>query len=280
MRRAMLTLAVLLSTISAARAQQRPLLTEDPETVGAGHVLVETGLTWSHDRTFSQSGLTGNLLEVPQIGLSIGVGAIAEIQVDGGLYSRLAITKREPAPLSDLVTAMGDTTTSIDDIVVGAKVRLVAEQKGRPAVGIRMVTRLPNASNESGLGLDTMDFMATLLVARPIGPTRVVGNIGVGILSDAVQNSRQVDVLAYGLSLARTVATGVELVAEVNGQAQFAEESPPPGAESRAMLRAGVRYTRGGGRVDAGLLFGMTRIGPAVGVTIGYTRVFNAFAVP
>jgi hypothetical protein len=280
MFRAILTLAVLLGTVSATRAQQRPLVTEDPETVGTGHVLVETGMTWSHDRTFNQSGLTGNLLEVPQIGLSIGVGTIAEIQIDGGLYSRLSITRREAAPLSNLLNVTGDTTTSIDDIVVGAKVRLVPEKKGRPAFGIRMVTRLPNASNESGLGLDTMDFLATLLVAKTVGSTRIVGNTGVGILTDATQSSRQIDVLPYGFSIARAVATGVELVAEVNGQAQFAQESPPPGAESRATVRVGARYTHGPGRIDAGLLFGTTRIGPAVGLTVGYTHVFTAFVLP
>lgn len=284
MRRSIVTAALIVTAVigigaAAAEAQQRPLVTEDPETVGTGRVLVETGLTYARDRTFSGSGLTGNLLEVPQIGLSIGVGPIAEIQLDGGLYRRLSITGREPAPLSDLLDITGDTTSSVDDLVVGAKIRLVGEKAGRPAFGLRLVTKLPNASNEKGLGLNTMDFFATVLVGRTVGSTRFVGNAGLGILSDPTQAVRQTDVLPYGFSIARAVAEGLEVVGEVNGHVQFSEEFPPPGAESHAVFRAGVRYTRGPGRIDAGLLLGATEKDPGVGFTVGYTHVFNAFTV-
>ena len=264
----------------AAFAQQRPLITEDPETVGTGRLLFEGGLTWSRDQTFTGSGLTGDLLEVPQVGLSIGVGAIAEIQIDTGLYTRLNITEREPAPLSDRLEIDGDTTSSVDDIVVGAKIKLVAEKPGRPAFGLRMVTKLPNASNESGLGLNTMDFYATLLVGKTVGSVRFVGNGGLGILSDPIENARQTDVMPYGFSIARALAEGFEVVGEVNGIVQFSEEFPPPGAESHAVFRAGVRYTYGPGRVDAGLLIGATSKDPSIGFTVGYTHVFNAFTAP
>jgi hypothetical protein len=272
--------SIVLVTASAAHAQQRPLVTEDPETVGTGRILVEAGLTQSRDRTFSGSGLTGNLLQVPQVGVSIGVGPIAEIQIDGGFYSRLHITDREVAPLSDRLEINGDTTSSVDDIVVGAKIRLVGETAGRPAFGLRLVTKLPNASNESGLGLNTMDFFATLLVGKTAGSTRFVGNAGLGILSDPIENARQTDVLPYGFSIARAIAEGLEVVGEVNGHVQFSEEFPPPGAESHAVFRAGVRYTRGPGRVDAGLLIGTTSKDPSIGFTVGYTHVFTAFTAP
>jgi hypothetical protein len=272
--------SIVLVTASAADAQQRPLVTEDPETVGTGRILVEAGLTQSQDRTFSGSGLTGNLLQVPQVGLSIGVGPIAEIQIDGGFYSRLNITDREAAPLSDRLEINGDTTSSVDDIVVGAKIRLVGETASRPAFGLRLVTKLPNASNESGLGLNTMDFFAALLVGKTAGSTRFVGNAGLGILSDPIENARQTDVLPYGFSIARAIAEGLEVVGEVNGHVQFSEEFPPPGAESHAVFRAGVRYTRGPGRVDAGLLIGATSKDPSIGFTVGYTHVFTAFTAP
>ena len=41
---------------------------------------------------------------------------------------------------------------------------VLSETTGRPAVGLRFATKLPNATNESGLGLDTTDFYASLLV--------------------------------------------------------------------------------------------------------------------
>ena len=88
---------------SAAAAQQRPLITEDPETIGAGRVLLETGLDYGRDVDYPVSGLTGNLLRLPLLGVSIGISSIAELQFDGGFYNRLAITDRRPAPLASLV---------------------------------------------------------------------------------------------------------------------------------------------------------------------------------
>src|SRR5690606_36831938 len=55
----------------AAFAQQRPLVTEDPETVGSGRILVEAGLDYGRDMFFPLSGLEGNLLAVPTLGVSI-----------------------------------------------------------------------------------------------------------------------------------------------------------------------------------------------------------------
>src|SRR5436190_14596318 len=84
-------MAGLLAGVPAA-AQQRPLVTEDPEVVGAGMVLVEGGFDYGRDILYPASGLQGNLLRVPLIGLSIGLSSIAELQIDGGLYNKLSIT--------------------------------------------------------------------------------------------------------------------------------------------------------------------------------------------
>ena len=73
---------------------------------------------------------------------------VAEIQIDGGLWNSLSITNRAQAPLSSLVTATGDKTSSVEDIVIGAKVRIAGEGMARPSIGARFATRLPNASNE------------------------------------------------------------------------------------------------------------------------------------
>ena len=97
----------------------------------------------------------------------------------------------------------GDHTHDVSDIVIGTKMRMVGEAPGRPAVGLRFATKLPNASNESGLGLDTFDFFASLLVAKNVQSLRIVGNVGLAILADPTSGNRQNDVLTYGFSLAR-----------------------------------------------------------------------------
>jgi hypothetical protein len=280
MVRAAWGVAFVLGIAATGSAQQRPLVTEDPETVGAGIILLEGGIDLARDQFYPASGLEGNLLRFPVFGVSVGVSSIAEIQVDGSLYNRLNITDRRDAPLADQVTADGDSTSSIDDIVIGAKVRVLTEAAGRPAIGIRFATKLPNASNESGLGLDTTDFFVTALVGKTVQSIRLVGNVGLGILGDPTRGDRQNDVLLYGFSLARAIAQGLEVVGELNGHASTREGDPPPGTESRAVMRLGGRYTRGPARIDAGLLLGMTSRDPSVGFTAGLTYVFRGFSVP
>ena len=264
-----------------AFGQQRPLVTEDPEPVGAGRVLLEGGLDFARNQEYPVSGLEGNLLRLPTIGISVGISSIAELQIDGGLYDRLNITKRNPlAPLASALTVTGDSTHDVSDVVIATKIRMLAETAGRPALGIRFATKLPNASNENGLGLDTTDFHITLLGAKTVQSIRVVGNFGVGILADPTVGDRQNDVIDYGLSFARAMTQAAELVGELNGRASTRSGTPFPGTESRGILKLGGRYTRGSVRLDAGVFLGLTTIDPTIGFTAGFTYVFNAFTVP
>src|SRR6266516_366730 len=164
---------MVVALIGPASAQQRPLVTEDPEPIGAGRMLIEGGVDGAHDQRYPTSGLRGNLWRVATIGLSFGLSSIAEFQIDGGLRDRLSITSRDPnAPLASLVTATGDSASSFEDTIVATKIRLLAEMSGRPAIGLRFATKLPNASNESGLGTDTMDFYGSVLAAKTVESVR------------------------------------------------------------------------------------------------------------
>ncbi len=263
-----------------ALAQQRPLLTEDPEPVGAGRVLVEGGFDAAHDLHYPASGLKGNLIRLPTFGISVGLSSIAELQIDAGFYDRLKVTGRENAPLSPLLDFTGDSTHDVEDTVIATKIRLMPEAEHQPALGLRFATKLPNASNESGLGLDTTDFYASLLGAKTVQSIRVVANVGVGILADPTSGNRQNDVLIYGLSFARALTQQAEVVGEINGRASTRSGDPFPGTESRGLLKLGGRFTTGMLRLDAGVYFGLTTIDPSIGGTVGFTYVFNAFRVP
>jgi hypothetical protein len=264
---------------SVGTAQQRPLVTEDPETVGAGLVLIEAGLDYAREQFYPASGLQGNLLRLPVVGVSLGVSSIAEIQFDAAVYNRLSITDRFSAPLAHLVTATEDRTTGLDNVVVATKVRLLSEAEGRPAVGVRLATKLPAASRESGIGVDTTDFHVVGLVGKTVQSIRLVGNFGLGWLGDPLGGGQE-QAWLYGVSLARAVAEGLEVVGEINGRANGSEGEVPVGTESGAMMRLGTRLTRGTARVDAGLLLGMTSRDPSIGFTVGVTYVFRGFSVP
>lgn len=272
-------LMIVLAGALRAEAQQRPFVTEDPRTIGAGQVLFETGVDWMQGVTFPASGLRGDLVAGPTLGISVGVGPIAEIQIDGSPYRRLTISERRPAPLSAVLSVSG-TTTAVDDVVIATKLRLLTEGRRKPALGIRFATRLPNASNESGLGQDTTDFFASFLAGKTVGRVRGVANAGVAIVGDPVVAARQEDLLTLGLSLAGVLGGGFELVAEYNGRMNLAASSPVPGTENRGVARAGLRFTKGAVRFDAAGLFGATSTDLDLGATAGLTWVFHAFRMP
>jgi hypothetical protein len=275
-----LTVAFLLLFAQGALAQQRPLVTEDPETIGDDRILVEAGFDYARNAEYPLSGLRGHLRRFPLIGISIGIGEIGEVQIDGGLHNRLSITERTVGPLSHMLTATGDTTSSFEDMTIGTKVRLLSEGVSRPSLALRSATRLPNASNESGLGLDTLDFYSSLLLAKTVQSVRIVGNVGLGILGDPTRGDRQNDVLTYGLSFARALTSAAEVVGEINGRKDTRDGTPPPGTESRSMVRIGGRYTIGSWRGDAAVMFGATASDPTLGFGAGFTYVFNAPDLP
>ena len=274
--------ALLVLVLSApAAGQQRPLVTEDPETIGSGLILFEGGFDLQREVFYPVSGLQGDLLRMPVLGLSFGLSSIAELQIDGGFYNRLTVNSRQPAPLSGMLDFTGNQTTDVEDIVIATKVRLLSETPGRPAIGVRFATKLPNAGNESGLGLDTTDFHALFLIGKTVQSVRVVGNAGLAILGDPTRGDRQGDVLQYGLSVARAVRQGVEIVGEINGRFQPTDDAAtPPGTESRSAMRIGGRFTHRTIRFDAGLVLGLTSRDPSFGLTAGLTWVFRGFSVP
>lgn len=270
----------LLAGAAPAFAQQRPLQTEDPETIGAGRLLLELGADYEQDIYLPVSGLRGNVMTVPEVGISIGVSSIAEIQLDAGLYQRMKITDRQVgAPFEQVLTVTGDTTSDVEDMTIGAKIRFLSETASRPAMAFRFSTRLPNASNEKGLGKDVQDFGSWIAVGKTVQSIRTVANVGFLILGNPTVPAAQDDLLAYSLSVARAITPRAEIVGEFAGRANFAN-IVTPGAEDRGLFRFGARFTQGGVRVDGGIILGLTARDPQIGFTGGLTWVFNAFRVP
>ena len=279
MRRCLLPFALCLLPLSVY-AQQRPLQTEDPETIGAGRILIEAGLNYDRDVYLPVSGLRGNLFAVPALGVSLGVSSIAEIQMQIGGYQQMAITDRvTTAPFASVLLLDGNTTDDLEDMHIGAKVRLVSEGVRRPSIASRFSTRLPNAGNESGLGKDMQDFETSILLAKTVQSVRVVGNVGLLMLGNPTRPAAQDDLLFYNLSVARAISPAAEIVGEFVGRANFAKTTTL-GAEDRGLLRFGARYTHAGVRLDGGILLGLTPRDPEIGFTAGFTWVFNAVTIP
>lgn len=262
---------------SAAHAQQRPLVTEDPETIGSGRILLEGGFSLDTDQTNSANGVKGDVARLGSFGVSIGISPSAEIQIDGGLIQRVDVAERIPnSPLAASTTlAAGDRASSMEDLVIATKIRLAPEGPSRPAFGLRFGTKLPTASPDKGVGFGTTDFFASFLMAKTVQSVRTVGNVGLIVLGNPETPRDPATALGFGLSVARAVTNAFEMVGEINGRLAPFGEIVPAGLESRSVLRFAGRYTYAMLRLDAGLLIGITERDPSFGISAGATYVIT-----
>ena len=92
--RVLFALAFALAFGASARAQQRPLLTEDVDVLPPGTARVEAGIDFMQDAKFPASGLTGDLTRVGGIGVHIGLSPNVEFSVEGVAQNFLGINTR------------------------------------------------------------------------------------------------------------------------------------------------------------------------------------------
>jgi hypothetical protein len=273
-----LIFAVCVTVCGTAHAQQRPLVTEDPETIGSGRILLEGGFSLEKDQTHFAHGVTGDISRLATFGVSVGIGPAAEVQIDGGLVQRLDITglvtSQPPAPGSTPF-AVGDKTSSMEDLIVATKIRLAPEGASRPAFGLRFGSKVPTAAPGDGIGLGTTDFFVSLLMAKTVQSVRTVGNVGLTVLGNPATPRDPATALGFGLSVARALTNEFEVVGEINGRLTPFEKIVPAGLESRGVFRFAGRYTYAMLRLDLGLLAGMTSRDPSFGISAGATYVIT-----
>jgi hypothetical protein len=251
---------VVLTLSSAAYAQQRPLLTEDPRTIAEGAVVSELGFAYAHRARFPVSGLGGNQFSFLVNGIHIGLGSRAQFQIAGVVHNFVRVTENGSGQRND----WGDFSLS-------TKMKIVDESRFRPIVSFRPTVSLPNTNNEKGLGTDGTHFYGNILVGKTVRRVYVFGNIGLGILDDSVTPAAQQDVLTYGMAVSIPAASRVTVLSEWNG-VHNPQISPSPGGESRGQVRLGVQITGAGLRWDVGVTAGTTDLDHKAGVVVGFTK--------
>lgn len=254
---------------------QRPLATVDPLLAEPGWLVVEIGAAFAHDREIPAVGLRGNVLRVPELTLRLNVARRVELRVDTG-YEVLFVHERSEAPLSAELDYDGESSSDIRDPVISTLVRVRDESARAPALGLKIATRLPVASNQSGLGLDTTDFFLALLAAQDAAGLRWVANVGLGILEVPTTVTSQNDVLTYGFSVSRVVAERLAVAAGVDGHVDLSGQVHP-GTEDTSVIRLGGRFGTGGSTIDAAVLIGLAEVDAPIGITVGVTRAIRLF---
>jgi hypothetical protein len=264
-------LLLFVSLAIPSAAQQRPLLTDDPEPLGSGRMRLQFGVEFLQGQRFSLSGLEGDLTRLGVAGVQIGAGGPVEFQISGVVQDFLSVSARtEPVIPPDFG---GNATSDVGDLVLASKFRLIREQGKRPAIGFKFAVQLPNASNESGLGTDETHFFAALLLSRNVGKVRILGNLGLAILGSAVQPASQTDMLTYGFGIIVPVHPKLNLVSEINGR----NGAQRIGNENQSRIRVGAQLRAAGLLWDISGLAGLEKFDADSGVVLGVTYEFQAF---
>ena len=168
-------------------------------------------MSFDKDQKNFANGLEGDITHIATVGVSIGAGATAEVQIDGGVYQNIDVNRRFGAPLENTTLLLpGDSASGLEDLVVATKIRMASESASRPAIGIRFGTKLPVADSEKGVGLGTTDFFASFLIAKTVRSVRTVGNVGLMLLGDPSESKESSPALSFGALDSRALTNEFE----------------------------------------------------------------------
>jgi hypothetical protein len=277
MRRPALLLWFCLLAALPASAQQRPLQTVEAETLPPGTSRVQVGFDFLQDVTYPLSGLSGDQTSVGVIGMRLGVGKMVEIQLEGTVRHFLDVKSQVSGPVPPQLTGVS-STSDVGDFSFFTKIRIISETERRPALAIRFGYQMPNSNQIRGIGTNTSNIFAGIILQKHFGRLNVFGNAGVAILQSPNQVFSQNDVLTYGLAFVYSAHPRVNVVGEVAGRHSTRKVDVNLfGTESRSQGRFGLQIFAGGFQWDLAGIAGLTKHSPRTGFTFGVSKDFRLF---
>lgn len=279
LRRTLLLAVPLAAALCAgAAAQDRPLRTTDAQTVPAGTLRAEIGFDFLQDVGFPLSGLRGDETSAGVMDLRMGVGKIAEIEVQGALQNFLDVKARGASFVPDLSLTGVNSTHDTGDFTLSTKVRLLKAEGRRPGLAFKFGFVMPNTNQARGIGTNSTNVFALLAVEEQIRRLSVFGNLGLEILQAPNALFTQNDVLIYGGAFRYPVHRRVSLVGEVNGlYSSRSINDALIGTQSTGQARLGLQITAGGFTWDLAGIRGMNKFDARSGFTFGVSKDFRLF---
>jgi hypothetical protein len=257
-----------------ARAQQRPLITEDVDVLQPGTLRIEAGIDFIQDAKFPASGLTGDLTRVGVIGFHVGLSPNVEFSIEGVAQNFLSINTRRVGAIPLEIAPGANSTNDTGDFRLSTKIKLRNETRHGPSLGFKFGVELPNSNEARGIGLNQTNAFGIILFGKKFGRdgrVNTFGNLGLGIYTAPTQLFTQNDMLLYGFAGIFRVNKAVNIAAEVNGRANTRGGDAPLGTESLSEFRLGVQVKAAGLRFDAAGIRGLTDFSPRTGITFGVT---------
>ena len=265
---------VLLACCSLARAQQRPLITEDVDIIPPGTIRIEAGIDFMQGAKYSVSGINGDLTRVGVIGVNFGMGPNVEFQIEGVAQNYVSINSRGPSAIPLELLPGANSSNDTGDFTLAAKFKLRNETRRGPSLGFRFGVQLPNSNEARGIGLNQTNAFGSILIGKKFGRDgrlNTFGNLGVAILTAPTELFTQNDVVTYGLAGIFRINKQFSIAGEVNGRANTRPGDGPLGTESQAEARLGMQIRASGLRFDFAGIKGLTSFSPNSGFTVGVT---------
>lgn len=261
-----------------ARAQQRPLVTEDVEIVKPGSARFEFGFDFLQDKNFTLSGLNGDLTRFGVVSATFGLASNVEFETGGVIQNFLSINRQYRATTVPLQLSQATNSThDAGDFYLATKIKLRPETKRTPGIGFRFGAELPNSNQSRGIGLNQINFFATTLVGKNFGKRiRAVGNLGLGILTAPLDRFTQNDVLLYGLGISYLYNDRLTLVGEINGRYNTRKQAPI-GTESDGTAKVGARIRAAGLIWDVAGIKGIHNNSAQSGISFGVSYEASLF---
>jgi len=190
---------------------QLPLLTDSPQVLPANQVQLDVGTKFLIHKNFPFSAFSDdfarNALSFPTLGINFGLGKRVELQVT---YEVLFVEEEE--------LRIKERWKS-GDLAFFTKLELLKERRHFPGVGIKLGTKLPNASNTYRVGTDETDLALSALFSKTFSAITMNANLGLLILGNPFANACQDDLLGYGIAWTVPWKHHLTYTAEVAGQA-------------------------------------------------------------
>jgi hypothetical protein len=278
-RTAILPLLLCLFGSLPLAAQDRPLQTPDAETVAPGTLRVQAGFDFLQDERIPFSVLSGDQTSIGVMNLRLGVGKIVELQLQGAARKFLSI-KSQGASFTPLDLPSTRSTSDAGDFSLWTKVRIIGEGKRRPAFAFRFGFEMPNSNQQRGIGTNTTNVFAMVILEKHIGKLKFFGDVGVGILQAPLTRFTQNDVTVYGVAFSYPVFRNVNLVGEASGRQSSRKISNDLiGTESSGQARLGLQILAGGFHWDVAGIAGLYHPDAKTGFTFGVSRDISLFKI-
>lgn len=238
--------------------------------VRAGELLLGVGGGWADDESFPLSGLAGDVLTPAALTLAFGLADRVVLELRWDAWRMLEIERRGPSGVPLDPGVEDGRTADVGDARLGVLFAPVGRRQG-PALGGRVEVKLPNTSEEKGIGPNTTDVRLSVLGSLGLRRWRATADLGVAILESPLERFAQNDVAVYAAELLYRPTGRLRLALGVDGRAST-RGRVPLGTEDRGIVTLGAEVTAGGWLVDVAAAAGYAGTSPAWALEAGLAR--------